>query len=227
MDRGAVGWLVTSDAVANAFPLDATIARTPARVLHKLENQSNYLSHCTRRAQGAWPDQPEEEYLDQLVFGEPARDRSSLAALMRIVSMQRLLASGNAIRDATPVVSFTAAKLDELSTMRKFRSHRGRWDFEPYGISIESGLLESLSAKRVVYGDEEAWETFRDDERPFFQKLGSQVSSIDWSIEKEWRLLGDLDLTTIPPDKAIVFVPTLAEANHVARVSRWPVLVVD
>ena len=229
MDGGAVGWLLFGNAQQVVCPMDTAPTRSAAEILDitSIANQDRYFTHCTRRARGPWPDQREEDFLDELILGEATRDRSSFSALIRIVRMQRLLASGESIRDSTPVVSLTAARLDELAAMRTFRSHRGRWDFEPYGISIDRQLLLELGAREVIYGDDAVWKGLASPDRPLFQKIGESKNSIDWSIEKEWRVLGDIDLSKVPSDKAFVFVPTRSEAENLAEVSRWPVVVMD
>ena len=47
----------------------------------------------------------------------------------------------------------------------------------------------------------------------------------DWTVEREWRHVGDLPLDKIPEDAAFVFVPTPAEARALRQRSRWPVVV--
>ncbi len=224
MSRGAVGWLPMGDESTLACPMDWTMS-SKSPILDQLPNPGGHFIHCTRRAAGAWPDQQVSAFLDELILGQPAKDRSSLAALSRIVRMQTLLASHESIRDATAVVSFTAATIDQLVEMRTFRAHRGRWDFEPYGIAIEREWLVKQGAHEVIYGDEQKWKELSDSERPLYQKIGDQANAIDWTIEQEWRVIGDLDLSDLPKDKGAVFVPTRDEANQLARISPWPVVI--
>ena len=139
--------------------------------------------------------------------------------------MRRLLSSGESIRNSTPVVSFTAAKFDDLAQMRVFRSHRGRWDFEPYGIGIDRNWLIASGAREVAYGDESVWEKLEVEDRPFFQKVGDKSGAIDWSVEKEWRTIGDVDLSVVPSDCVFVFVPSQAEAEQIASISPWRVVI--
>ena len=222
MDRGALGWLLMGDD-SRQCPLIGHDAKPIAPILTELPNPERFLTHCTRRSKGAWPDQDADDYLNELILGAPTKDRSSLAALGRIVSMQKLLASELSIRGAARVVSFTAATLTDLHSMRVFRPHRGRWDFEPYGISIDVDWLVKRGAREVVYGDDKLWQEMSTEDRPFFQK--STSDSIDWTVEKEWRVPGDLDLAEVPTDGAVVFVPNESEARHIAQVSRWPVVI--
>lgn len=224
MDQGAVGWF---PAGLEEGALPRPVGNQSAPVLDRLENQDRYLIHCTRRAKGAWPDQADHEFLDELILGAASRDRSCFAALTRIVRMRRLLGTNDAIRDKTSVVSFTGAQLDELSSMRTFRSHRGRWDFEPYGLAIDRRALVAVGAREVIYGDDATWDAMSADDRPLFQRVDQALGAIDWSVEKEWRVIGDVDLSVLSSENAIVFVPTRDEAEQLAQVSKWPVVALN
>lgn len=217
------------------------LATTPSRVFERLTLDAvsssgnwDFLTHATRACEGPWPGQTREEYLDELFDGNISADHSPLAALLRIVAARRLHASGLAIRGKYPVVSFTAVPLNELPTLRVFRAHRGRWDFEPYGICIRRSWLESRGARPVIYEDEPAWQKLPEVERPFFQlrlgkghrsKSGNGGAQVDWSVEREWRHRGDLELSQLSREDGFVFVPTEEDAAVLAAKSPWPVLV--
>jgi hypothetical protein len=186
------------------------------------------LTHCTRRRPGPWPGEDEDQFLDDLILDRAGADHSALAALWRIVHSGRLIASGEFVRGETPVVSFTAVPLSQLQTLRTYRSHLGRWDFEPYGICIRRDWLQRCGARPVQYGDESLWETLPDADRPFFQKSDSHTASgkrIDWTVEREWRHVGDMELEAIPAEAALLFVPSESEARQLAAVSPWPIVV--
>jgi len=124
---------------------------SPRQILTMTEiPRADYLTHCTRGTDGPWPDQDRAEYLDNLILGRPDAAHSALSALTRIVQQRRLLATGRAIRGGTPVVCFTAAGIAELRHLRTFRSHRRRWDFEPYGIGVSREWLEQRGQRPSV-----------------------------------------------------------------------------
>ncbi len=195
----------------------------------------DFLTHTTRACPGPWPGQSREDFLDSLLDARPDADHSPLAALSRIIAERRLRASNRTIRGKFPVVSFTAVPLAELPRLRTFRSHRARWDFEPYGIAIRREWLEHLGARPVVYGDGPLWERLPVTDRPFFQLLRRtptvqpfnrstiQPSPIDWSREREWRVLGDVDLSRATAEQVIVFVPSETEAQRLAKLCPWPI----
>lgn len=255
LDLGAVGWLVPDvltdpDAAGNRSAV-AAISRFPAGPGRRRQTLSlarqrtgpapiivppgprdwQFLSHCTRRQAGPWPGQAEEDHLDDLILSREEGERTPLATLHRIVRERRLMATCLAIRGATRVVSFTEVPLSELECLRVFRPHRGRWDFQPYGICIHRLWLEQTGARRVRYGDETLWATLAAAEQPFFQLCGTRprggARTIDWTSEREWRHLGDVDLSRLPFDAGLLFVPTVAEARELAAISPWPVTVLQ
>jgi hypothetical protein len=243
LELGAVGWIARRDSAPEAA--DETCNNNPAAASTmdsprhpgpwrspildwRQVDWGQMLTHCTRRQYGPWMDQAVEEYLDELILGLSANDRSALAALLRIVTTRRLLSASRTVRGTYSVVSFTAAGGQELANLRTFRGHRARWDFEPYGISIARSWLEERGARPVIYGDERTWSQLSVDDRPFFQKQrGRGAEPIDWSVEREWRHVGDLDLGNLRPEDACLLVPSFAEAARVAAMSPWKVVVVD
>jgi hypothetical protein len=186
-----------------------------------------YLTHCTRRRDGPWPDQGEQDYLDDLILQRAGADHSPLAALWRLVVQQRIIATSETIRGATGVVSFTTIPLAELGRLHTFRPHRARWDFEPYGICIRRDWLERRGSRPVYYGDDELWDRLPPGDRPYFQLRQTRRSTgadvIDWTVEQEWRHIGDVLLRELPADAALLFVSAPAEAEQLSSVSRWPV----
>ncbi len=185
---------------------------------------TRFLSHWTRRRVGPWPGQTEADFLDDLIFGASRAKHDPLAALCRILACQRIIASHDLARDQTPVVCLSGVPNDKIPDRRKFRPHLARWDFEPFGISIDRDWLKSIGASPVIYGDETVFKELSHCDRPFFQ-LKKGRSGIDWAEEQEWRLARDLDLRQAGPTDAIVFVPDRQSAEVVSRISRWPVVV--
>lgn len=227
-DLGAVAWYLTSaGSVPNqSRPRLQDCPRVVAADLFPEGEPWIWLTHSTRQPGGAWPDEAQTDFVDEVLLSE-STDRSPLAALLRILSQEKLIASGTGIRGAYPVVCFSACPLKKLLQKRKWQRHRTRWDFEPFGICVRQEVLERSGAKSVSYSDNETWERLSEAVRPWFQKKSSQVGNqtVDWSMEQEWRVRGDFDLSQIERDDMFVFVPTEAMANEVRAVSRWPVIV--
>ncbi|MBP86205.1 MAG: hypothetical protein CMJ64_05745 [Planctomycetaceae bacterium] len=226
LDRGAVGWIVLETPRDTEESLPAKGAPAHAAIMPlPLADNWQFLTHCTRDQIGVWPDETEQQFMDGLLAGD-AVDHSAQATLERILSTQQLLATNQLVRGDTSVVSFTAVPLIDLPKMRTYRSHLGRWDFEPYGLCIRRECLSSCGAEPVQYGDESLWETLPEVDRPFFQNDSGRLG-VDWSLEREWRHVGNVDLASLSNDEAFVFVPSQADAERIVAISRWPVTVLS
>lgn len=189
-----------------------------------------FLTHTTRGCPGPWPGQTEDDYLDSLLDGRFDADHSCAATLARLIAMRRLLASGRTIRGGHRVVSFTAVPLLELPPLHRFRAHRARWDFEPFGLCVRRDWLLQRGVRPVVYGDEPTWHGLGEADRPYFQLARSEPrvstptgTTMDWTVEQEWRHKGDLDLSDLSREDGLVFVPNYESVRRVSPVSPWPV----
>jgi len=219
VEAGAVPWILTPTPHAGT-PLAPSETAPRASVPF-----GDYLLHWTRGPAGPWPDEPEADYLDRLILGVETSGRSALAALIRILETQRLIASDHLIRGQHRVVCFSDQQLEHLASRRVYRRHLHRWDFEPYGIAIRRDVLAALGARPVIYGDGSDFEQLQRHERPLFQRRTADRGT-DWQTEEEWRLQGDLDFSRMGAADVFVFVRTETEAAFVNEISRFPVVVV-
>ena len=241
LDRGAIGWLNTRNtdlsdprlvSVSSSIecgtlsrkPYDGTHQPIfPIRLLGALA--SKYLVHCTRSRRGPWPDQSISQFHDDLMVNPWNAQPAVLETLQRILKQQRLIATNNFRRGNTDTICFSSNGIKELLSMRKFQSHLARWDWEPYGIMIDRDWLERNGARQVSYIDSITARQTSDDALAYCQVLSNESNSADWRKEQEWRIAGDVRLGQVPFSKAIVFVPTLADAKKIQPLSRWPIVV--
>lgn len=226
MKLGGVPWYLNSEhlgkqpvsqadfsAIANrdsTFPSDGP-----------LESPAEWLCHWTRPSFGPWLDQPSDDFMDELILGCETADRSAVAALLRIMSQQKIIASVSTAGEP-PTVSFTAVALADFRQRRIFRRHKQRFDFEPWGIAIRKSVLEAHEAEAVEYLTADSPES----SARFTQRQFDKNNQIDWSTEREWRLAGDLNLNDLPDDSVCVFVDSLQTMNQVQMHSRWRTMVV-
>jgi len=220
LQAGAVGWWLAGYGTSEPTEKPPS-TETDFGLQHQISNElpkisadfqtiksQPFLIHWTRRRVGAWPDQTQDEYLDDLIFRSGRRRHNELHALCRILASRKVLASNLLTRARRPVTCLSDMTLKEMVTKRVFRAHLSRWDFEPYGIAFQRNVfLRKFGARPVVYGGEAEWQSMDEDEKPYFQMRKSSSEKIDWQTEKEWRVIGDLDLNLVGPEDAVVSPP--------------------
>ena len=226
---GAIDWLLLPGPGNDDQDLESDPSPKQMSSIVPLESidQSQYLLHWARRQSNAWPDQNQDAHLDQLIFGSTEDRYLEVMTLCRIIASNRLIGAAHLTRDPAPVVCFTAVPVGELPERTVFRKHLARWDFVPYGLAIRKSVLQSAGCKEVIYGDDSDWETLGREDRPWFQLQASKNGKIDWTQEQEWRLVGDLDLNKIGNEDAFAFVKTQTDANRLAEICRWPIVVLS
>jgi hypothetical protein len=249
LNCGAEAWTPTADlqqpfgdetfSPPNQLPVEQEIEQLgPAAdcMLHPLPSNTDwsFLTHTTRACPGPWPEQSTEGYLDSVLNCREDGWHSELMTLTRILRQKRLIASNRAIRGGFSVVSLTEVPLVELPVLHRFRPHRMRWDFAPYGICIRRSVLIQSGARPVIYATEESWSELSAEDQPYFQlhdpeairavsDAATTPSSIDWSVEREWRHLGSLDLSQVDANDILVFVPTFEDARKITPHTNWPI----
>lgn len=183
-----------------------------------------WLIHCTRGRSGRWPWQSEQQWRDEVLLGGDEGGYLGPAEVLQRIVRDRVLRGCALVTSAGPVVCFSAVPLAELLSRRIFRSHLGRWDYEPYGIAIRRDVVQRLGGMPVVYA--ESWDSsgLTDDQRWRFQACGT---TFDWRREEEWRVPGSVDLRRIAADEALLFVGDRLTGLRLAAISPWPVSLVE
>ncbi len=234
LERGVIGWLnieTNTDADENfetITPNRGEATYQPFLSINMLATtRSKYFIHCTRSRRGPWPDQSIAQFHDELLHRPWRSQPTVLETLIRILQNRRLIATSALRRSSTATVCFSGNSIEDLLAMRRFRPHLARWDWEPYGIMIDRDWLIQQGAKQVSYIHREAIKTRSDEELAFCQVISDERSSTDWREEQEWRVAGDLRLSSVPFSKAIVFVATQTEAVELQRYSFWPIAIAN
>ncbi|MFT5528097.1 MAG: hypothetical protein ACI9HK_006085, partial [Pirellulaceae bacterium] len=193
--------------------------------LEDLDDLQPLLSHWTRGSVGPWPDQTEEEFINELLSRDCPDEPPfppPIVTLRRIVKQRRIVASGKTIRGGERVVCLTSTLLSEFRDRRVYRRHLGRWDYEPCGIAFPAAILNS-QARRVVYGDDGTWDILAAMQRWRFQ--ASETSKgVNWELEREWRVKGDLDFSNLE-QISYPFVPDLNAAISLRDIWSGPIIV--
>jgi hypothetical protein len=225
LEAGALGRFLprsSSPASNEPMPRRQPSAPTVSPVQSVLE-QDEWLVHCTRRCDGPWPGQSWTQYRDEMLLGsDEAALRATLHSLRRIVRMRRLIAGATTSKKDHRVVCLSSVPLPELLRRRTFRSHVSRWDYEPFGIAIRRSAASKIGLRPVIYGPASVRDGLPADERYLYQAEGRDQ---DWTAEKEWRSLGDVDLDSLDVDDVCVFVPSETDGQVIAEVNHrgWPI----
>jgi hypothetical protein len=197
--------------------------------LIRSEATSEWLLHWTRAPRGEWAGESQDDYLMDVVLSDASHLRTALGTLQRIVAERVIRTTSGNTRVSADVVCLSATPLVKLVAQRTFRQHRGRWDFEHYGIGVRRASVCALGGRPVIYGDESVWQSLPQGEQPWFQPRQSRSTrtSIDWTIESEWRLTSELSLDRLSADDVFVFCSTEDEAEELRSTCEWRVVAVE
>lgn len=217
MGHGAIGWYCGRAEVAASARTDLTgISNLIAGDWAKHDDE--WLVHCTRSCSGPWPGQSLRQHQDELLLGgDPCRStdpRTALHSLIRILRMRRLVASALTSARSLPVVCFSAVPLATLLGRRQYRSHLHRWDYEPCGIAIRKSAAIAAGFEPVIYGTRSERDRLSSEMRYRFQSRGE---TFDWTLEREWRNFGDVDLDQFDREDVRVFVRSASDASLLPR----------
>lgn len=190
-------------------------------------NQENwdYVTHWTRTHHGPWPGQTKRDFYRQLIKSENEYSNSAFNALTNIAEEGTIRASSKRIRVGLEVVGFTESNPREVLSQMRWLPKRVNWNFEPYGIAIRKKAAEKIGIKPVIYGYPDDYELLPDPDKPYFQSRGQK--DVDWSIEREWRHIGDLDLAKIHPEDLKFLIWRKREAGLLRKITSSEVLVLS
>ena len=124
VEAGCHRWMVIGDEITSHTEDKANTASNCDFGIKTIKAlpAGEFLIHCTRARKGPWPNQQEEQFLDDLIFQESRSDHSATASLTRIKATGKLFASNRLTKDERKVVCFTAVQWDELESLRVYRS---------------------------------------------------------------------------------------------------------
>jgi hypothetical protein len=212
IQAGAIGWYLPVSQTASArIPSTAPKSTKQKCILQEdLDaqelNEDAWLVHSTRGVQGPWPGETVRQYQDSILLAsETATDidtRQAIDTLARIVRSGKLIASALASSHRHRVVCFSACPLIDLMQRRTYRSHLGRWDYEPYGILIRKSSAIAAGARPVVYGNDALRDRLPQAHRYRFHPTGK---TFDWRQEREWRFDRSVDLSKLDANDIRVF----------------------
>lgn len=199
----------------------------PEAAFHARVDWDRFLFHFTRACPGPWPGQNEADYHRSILDNDPFCGHTALDTLTKILEELRIRAGFGLIRGTDPVISFSSMGPPRFRALRRWNASRARWTVEPYGIAISRKIMRQLGAKPAVYGREKVYELLPETERFRFQSDPS--GHPEWRHEREWRILGDLEIDKLPAGTWFAFVPRyVIKLELMAIIGQWlPVMACD
>ncbi len=188
---------------------------------------NEFLYHYTRSSFGPMKNESKEDYIARLLKNDPLISNTALDVLINLARNGTILASGKMIKGGYPVVSLTSIPPTKISGIKKWNKAAIRWTVENYGIAIRKDLLKKLGAKPVCYIPPEDYSKLPHCERYRYQK--HQKPSSLWKHEREWRILGNINLKDINSDSAFWFVSKRQDVKRFKSfvTTSFPIIVLE
>jgi hypothetical protein len=179
---------------------------------------NDYLVHFTHGVWGPWPGERLADYFAAITAQKAGNPRNDEETLAYIMNSGILRGSGSMVRGGVPVISFSSLAPHEFLKLSQSSRVSHRTPPSQFGLAIPAQSLKRLGARAVIYGDDELFHSLSEGDKPFFQFKGAGHAgerAPDWSREAEWRLSGDLDLTSLRSE-IILLAPNAQTASRIA-----------
>ncbi len=184
----------------------------------KIDNLlENYLIHWTRATNDFWPGEKLYDYYQSITDLQSKYSHSAYDTLIRILSEKKIRALSRHYRKDISAVAFSELNPSEAIDLMKWRARYREMSFEPYGIAIRKKIADKIGIKKVIYGDSKKFNNLNDIDKPYFQSVGTKGY---WAPEKEWRHIGEIDLSKIKPEDLKVIVWKKDQIDSINKYSK-------
>ncbi len=174
----------------------------------------DYLIHWTRRSSGPWPGESRSRFYRNLNSSAAIPPHMAFATLMNIIDEGTLRGTSWRMPSAKKMVSFSETSAARMINLMGWQRRYVRPRFEPYGIAISKEKLGELGARIVKYGSHEERLKLSVRDRLYFQTAGENSY---WPIEEEWRLEGNLELSSLSSEDILIIVHTEEDALEMEK----------
>ncbi len=144
-------------------------------------------------------------------FTRASREGTALDNLVAILRAGVIRGATRMIRGRRAVVCMFDAQMTEL---KQLLNRRNRRRYEPFGIAINKRYAFRMGARPVIYLPwREAQSIVAADEHWRVVTIDLESTPpVDWSLEREWRLMGDMP---IEPQQVVALVESWREVDEV------------
>jgi hypothetical protein len=205
----------------NKIKYEKSIVRPPHYDLsgfRKISKSWDYLTHWTKTCHGPWPGQKAGEYYASVLRSGNEYEGNAFNTLINIIKEGKIRASAEKIREGRKAIGFTDAPPESALGLLRWCPRQVNWNFEPFGVVIEKVFAQNLGIRPVTYGTDKDYRNLAEAEKPYFQSVGK--ADVDWSREREWRKIGDLDLSVFPEEKIKYLVWNENDAKKIRGICR-------
>ncbi len=196
----------------NAYKYEIDKTKLNSKIDNLLEN---YLIHWTRAINDSWPNEILYDYYHSIANSKNDYSHSAYDTLIRILSEKKIRATSRHYRKDISAVAFSELKPSEAIDLMKWRARYNEMSFEPYGIAIRKNVAIKIGIKKVIYGDSKEFNSLHETDKPYFQSIGTKGF---WVPEKEWRHIGEIDLSKIKPEDLKIIV---CEKEQIVSINRY------
>ena len=157
-------------------------------------------------------------YLIHFTKGENEEDENgAYQNLKSIIVNQRLFSNNGDIRGGYNCVCFTEAPIECLKMANGIVCYNGEKRYSNYGIMIPKIDIYNLGGRPAIYTDKEDFDILPEKMKHRFvifeplKEIRGTDNKCDFTWEREWRMLGDLDLKTLTNYEIIVPTKSIGE----------------
>ena len=167
-------------------------------------------------------------------FTKPTDSASAFDVIRKILDERQLCASSHMIRGKHEVVCFTEASPPEIEELPRVDAEGGndkplKWSRSKHGVAVRRRtLIKEAGARPAIHADSTLYASLPARQQHLFVRFEHDRSLADWTFEREFRVLGDLDLRVLGPMDLIVIVESYYERSLLlaqARPPPWPIVV--
>jgi len=163
----------------------------------------NYITHWSRTCYGPWPGEKASSFYRRLAESSRYYPNTGLATLKNIVSEKLIHGSARFHKGSLTAVAFSSLHPADILPLMSWRKRYVRWNFEPYGVAISRQVAIDSGIQPVIYGAPGFYDRLTEPDKLYFQSEGE---SGNWRVEKEWRYIGDYNLSNISPENIRIIV---------------------
>jgi len=114
------------------------------------------------------------------------------------------------VKGSQPVVCLSEIP---LATMDEFAGPEENKRYRPYGVALSKKAVFAAGGRPVIYIPDDEGQWIPADQK--WRQVKFEPPHVDWTHEREWRILGDLDLKKVPGLYVIVW--SSQEAKEIAN----------